>query len=69
MTTETLTDPATEAPPVWPPVSHIKRGRDKVKPGDLALCGAKLMGIDLTGMHVDKKCEKCEAIYRRERGL
>lgn len=66
---ETKTDTATEAPPdQWPPLAHIFAGPWPVKPGDLALCGAKLMGIDLRDADGDV-CEKCLAEARRRLGI
>lgn len=33
-----------------------------VKPGDIALCGAVLQGIDLDGKVVRKVCPRCQEI-------
>jgi len=72
--TITITEPMTEpmlddVPPTWPPLAHIIREEDKpVKEGTIALCGTKLMGLDL-GLVKDvsgKICEKCEAIFFKE---
>jgi hypothetical protein len=51
-----------DAPPEWPPVQHIIRNEDRpAKPGTIALCGEKLMGIDLGPLLEarGKVCEKC----------
>lgn len=58
-----------EAPPSWPPLAHLIRNEDKpVKEGTIALCGAKLMGIELGRLSQasGKVCEKCEAIFLKE---
>ena len=66
MTTETQEKIDVDAPAVWPPVAHLVHARNHPpKEGDLALCGAKLMGIDLENMGVKKVCKKCEEIARR----
>jgi hypothetical protein len=66
MTTKTrpapqLGDPIGE----WPPLAHLVR-KDQLpaKEGDIALCGAKLMGINLDT--ANKVCEKCVRIARQE---
>jgi len=67
MTTTTETKPKTGsgAPPIWPPLAHIARKpQGTVKEGDLALCGAKLMGINLPD--ATKVCTKCIRIARQE---
>lgn len=65
MSTETLTEPKTsDAPPCWPPVAHIRDKRNADK--KVALCGAKLMGLDLDD--ADKLCPKCVEIFKREVG-
>lgn len=74
MTQETLTEPATADPlTCWPPKSHIVRKEDlPAKEGTVALCGAKLMGMDLQGNTLKAQCDKCQEIMRREliaRGL
>lgn len=49
----------------WPPLAHIARTPPgTVKKGDEALCGAKLMGLDLDDAH--KVCEKCLEILKEE---
>ena len=58
-----------EAPPSWPPLAHIIRNEDKpAKEGTIAICGAKLMGVDLGNLNraTGKVCEKCVEIVRRE---
>lgn len=51
----------------WPPVSHIIRREDiPPKEGTVALCGEKLMGIDLQGDTRKASCKKCLEIMRRE---
>jgi len=69
--TKTIEKPDTKtsdgAPPCWPPVAHIIDKRTgELKEGKLALCGAKMMGIDLEGMAVQKVCPKCLKIARGE---
>ncbi len=67
--TQTDTEPAvtSDAPPCWPPLAHLVALKDMpVKPGTIALCGAKLMGIDLTDTDVRKVCEKCCRIAQRD---
>lgn len=79
MTVTTITEPEVqpdlgEAPPCWPPLAHLIRKEDEpVKEGSIALCGTKLMGIDLgrvrnAGANV-KICEKCRQVFERELGL
>lgn len=67
MTTELDTEPAqSEAPPCWPPLAHLIRPEDRpVRKGSLALCGERLMGIDLEGTPC-KMCAKCVEIARKE---
>jgi hypothetical protein len=64
--TKTDTKPVTSDGTIsdWPPMAHIIRtaGGD-VKEGDRALCGAKLMGIDLPD--ATKVCKKCVEIAKR----
>lgn len=64
----TETEPiAADAPPCWPPVAHIVRRENlPAKEGDIALCGARLMGLNLDGAAVEHLCEKCIEIVRRE---
>ncbi len=51
----------------WPPKAHIVRLEDlPVKEGTIALCGAKLMGMDLKGNVLKAACGKCLEIMRRE---
>lgn len=54
----------TDAPDCWPPLAHLRVGRLPPKPGERALCGAKLMGIDLEGSAGAKVCVKCLEIAR-----
>ena len=56
MQTDTETDASTEVPDIWPPKAHLALSFP-VKPGDKALCGAKLMGIDLR----NTPCKICSA--------
>lgn len=77
--TETQTETQTEtdvqpdlgdAPPCWPPKAHIIRKKDQpAKEGTIALCGAKLMGIDLDNAAANQVCDKCVAIARKEMGV
>lgn len=61
MTTETAPEVDTTAPPAWPPVQHIVHKKDlPVREGSIALCGAKLMGLDL-GRLRDAQGEVCSA--------
>ena len=70
----TATDPVVEpllgdAPPCWPPVQHIVRNEYRpVKEGTLALCGEKLMGLDLGSLRDVKGevCAKCIEVFKRE---
>ena len=51
----------------WPPKAHIVRRKDlPAKEGTIALCGAKLMGMDLNGDVTKSSCEKCLEIMKRE---
>lgn len=50
---------------VWPPVVHIYDKRTgPLKEGALALCGAKLMGIEIR--QDCEVCKKCKEIFERE---
>ena len=71
MSTQLDTEPVlSDAPPCWPPLAHLIREEDQpVKPGTIALCGAKLMGIDLGGVSQARVCAKCVEIFKRELGL
>ena len=67
MSTLPVTDvePSTEAPDCWPPLAHlIEKDQFPVKPGTVALCGARLMGIDLRNTDC-KVCARCVEIARR----
>jgi hypothetical protein len=58
-----------EAPPCWPPVQHIIHKRDEpAREGTIALCGAKLMGIDLGPLRnaTGEVCAKCVEAFTRE---
>lgn len=52
----------------WPPKAHIVRRKDlPVKEGTTALCGAKMMGIDLGDLSANMKaCPKCSEIAQGE---
>lgn len=51
----------------WPPVAHIIRKKDQpAREGTVALCGAKLMGIDLNGDTLKTNCQKCREVMLRE---
>lgn len=67
MSAETQVQPQLGSPPSqWPPLAHIVRKGEPVREGTVALCGARLMGLDLG--HLDSatnRCEKCEAEMRR----
>jgi hypothetical protein len=53
----------------WPPKAHIVRRKDlPAKEGTIALCGTKLMGMDLKGDVQKASCEKCLKIMREELG-
>jgi hypothetical protein len=67
-TVEPMTD---EVPSSWPPIAHIIRNEDKpAKEGTIAICGAKLMGIDLGSLNKasSKVCDKCVEALRKELG-
>ena len=68
MTQETLTEPTTSDPlTCWPPKAHIVRREDlPAKEGTVALCGAKLMGMDLKGDVRKAQCKECLKIMREE---
>lgn len=64
MTTETKPDLGTPSDH-WPPVAHL---RDKRDPDSrYAICGAKLMGIELDD--AEKVCVKCLEEMKRREGL
>jgi hypothetical protein len=57
---KTTTKPETDDTTLssWPPKAHIFDDRaGELKEGQLALCGAKLMGMDLKSAQV--VCKKC----------
>jgi hypothetical protein len=68
--TKTEVEPMTdEAPPSWPPLAHIIRNEDRpAKEGTIAVCGTKLMGIDLGNLNnaSGKICGKCVEVLRKE---
>ena len=61
--TETLTEPVEQAVGHWPPIAHITEEVPVVE-GSLALCGAKLMGIELKDAH--EVCAECIKIYKQQ---
>ena len=66
-TTEQDTEPTTGVVGHWPPVAHIIRNEDKpAKEGTKALCGEKLMGIDLEGDVRKATCQKCVEVFLKE---
>ncbi len=58
----TLPSPSETVLAQWPPEVHIVFGN--VAPGKRALCGARLMGIDMTGTPDREVCTKCRAEER-----
>jgi hypothetical protein len=66
--TQALPKPVTDDPlSCWPPKAHIVRKKDlPAKEGTIALCGAKLMGMDLKGDVQKATCDKCLKIMRKE---
>lgn len=63
--TDTKTKPSTgDTIGQWPPQAHIAQVKngEVVKEGDVALCGAKLMGLDLET--ATKVCEECLKIAK-----
>jgi len=77
VTVETITEPEVkpsmgDVPTDWPPLQHIRdKRKGPLKEGALALCGAKLMGIDLGRLQEarGKVCDKCVEIAKKELGL
>lgn len=72
MSTELETEPQlADAPPCWPPVAHMIRKEDEpAKEGTIALCGERLMGINLGRLTPSSAvCKKCVEVARREMGL
>lgn len=69
MSTEVETEPKLgEAPPCWPPVAHMIHKKDEpVREGSIALCGVKLMGLDLGRLknHTGDICPKCVEVFLR----
>ena len=70
--TELDTEPVlSDAPPCWPPLAHLIRLEDEpVKEGTIALCGKRLMGIDLGRLQdCPRVCAECvEVAIRIMRG-
>jgi len=69
MTTETITKPVLDDGTLtcWPPKAHIIRKEDQpAKEGTIALCGAKLMGMDLKGDVTKATCDKCLKVLERK---
>ena len=66
--TQVQTETEVEAPPdCWPPVAHIYDKRTgPLKEGAIALCGKKLMGVDLGNMAAEKICPKCDDVFKEE---
>ncbi len=65
MSTEPATLPDAPALDQWPPVAHIIHKKDMpAKEGTIALCGAKLMGLDLGRLNdAGNVCPKCVGAY------
>jgi hypothetical protein len=72
VTTETETKPVLGSPPdQWPPLAHLIRKEDEpAGEGTVALCGTRLMGIDLGRLRNASGpiCGKCLKVLRRELG-
>ena len=67
MTTQTKTKLSNGTGTHWPPLAHLAdKLKGTVTEGDYALCGAKLMGINLPD--AAKVCQKCIKIAQ-ERSL
>lgn len=70
---ESQTEPRLDGgvPSSWPPLQHIIRNEDlPAREGSIALCGTKLMGIDLGPLvkaH-GKLCGKCLEVLKQEIG-
>ena len=64
---QTETEEQVDVDTCWPPLAHLYDGRQGLKEGTLALCGAKLMGIPLP--NTSKTCKECEEIYAQLFGL
>lgn len=64
MSTEVITEVEEQTLDCWPPVIHIvdKPKNEPVVAGDIAICGAKLMGIEFEPGTVTITCEKCKEI-------
>lgn len=65
--TETAPKLADDVGTHWPPVQHLIHKKDRpVKEGTIALCGTKLMGLDL-GPMIEAKgpvCVKCLKFFK-----
>lgn len=61
--TKPTADVSSGTPDQWPPVAHVWRKTGKpIKESDVALCGAKLMGIPLP--NATKICAKCAELLK-----
>jgi hypothetical protein len=59
------TEVSTDAPTHWPPLAHIwRKTGSQPKKGDVALCGAKLMGLTLPD--ATKVCRECVELFRAQ---
>jgi len=65
MKTEEQAEPTTKPETLdsWPPLTHLIRG--DVRPGKIALCGARMMGLDMAGTPYRDVCPKCKEIRAR----
>lgn len=64
METTTIAPPSPSTAPAepmaaWPPLAHILPHSRPVTPGEKALCGARMMGIDLGFGNVPNVCKRC----------
>ena len=69
--TITITKPKTTDDTLsqWPPKAHLIRRKDMpATEGTIALCGAKLMGMDLDGDVLKGSCKECIAVAKSELG-
>ena len=68
---KTATKPETTSDTLsqWPPQAHIAevKNGEVVKEGDVALCGVKLMGLDLKNIAQKAVCKECMAIAKGTR--
>lgn len=69
MSTETKTEEQTARKGTldqWPPKAHFVRREDlPVREGSYALCGKKLMGLELDGSVKKATCARCTQIMER----